>query len=129
MTKNIFIAGSGGIGEAAALLLREWSDIDLKIFLGDLNESDLRSVGDRVIGNSKKTSSVETVVMPPDGINDEMKKALLEAREEYNRLVEMEKQAEPDMVDYYVYRIKAQVEILNYLKRKLYKELAGVGQL
>ncbi len=78
MTKNIFIAGSGGIGEAAALLLREWSDIDLKIFLGDLNESDLRSVRDRVIGNSKKTSSVETVVMPLDGINDEMKKTFAE---------------------------------------------------
>lgn len=78
MTKNIFIAGSGGIGEAAALLLREWSDIDLKIFLGDLSESDLRTVRDRVTGNSKKTSSVETVVMPPDGINDEMKRAFAE---------------------------------------------------
>jgi malate/lactate dehydrogenase len=36
MMKKIFIAGSGGIGEAAALLLREWSETETEIYLGDV---------------------------------------------------------------------------------------------
>ncbi len=79
MTKNIFIAGSGGIGEAAALLLREWSEIDLKIVLGDLNEDTLRAVKARITANSKRPSPVETVVMPESGISDEMKAAFTAA--------------------------------------------------
>ena len=38
MNRKIFIAGSGGIGEAAAILIREWADFETEIFLGDINE-------------------------------------------------------------------------------------------
>jgi len=75
MTKTIFIAGSGGIGEAAALLLREWCDFETTVILGDVSEDSLRKAVELVKGNSEKTTAVETVVMSRDGINDAMKAA------------------------------------------------------
>lgn len=75
MTKTIFIAGSGGIGEAAALLLREWCDFDVTIILGDVSESNLHKAVATVTANSAKTSAVETVLMSKDGTNDAMKAA------------------------------------------------------
>ncbi len=71
MKHTIFIAGSGGIGEAAALLLREWSSIEVDLFLGDINEANLQAAKDFVLKNSKKISTVETVLMT-NGINDAM---------------------------------------------------------
>ena len=75
MTKTIFIAGSGGIGEAAALLLREWSDFETTIILGDVQEENLTKARDFVTVNSEKTTKVDTVLMSTDGINDAMKAA------------------------------------------------------
>src|SRR5688572_3056456 len=75
MTKKIFIAGSGGIGEAAALLLREWSKFETEIFLGDISENNLIKAKDFVVRNSQKTSNVETVLMTADGASDAMKSA------------------------------------------------------
>lgn len=75
MTKTIFIAGSGGIGEAAALLLREWCDFETTLILGDVSEDSLRKAVELVTGNSAKTTAVETVVMSRDGINDAMRSA------------------------------------------------------
>lgn len=75
MTKTIFIAGSGGIGEAAALLLREWCEFETTLILGDVSEDSLRKAVELVTGNSSKTTSVETVVMPREGMNDAMKAA------------------------------------------------------
>ncbi|MBP6002899.1 MAG: saccharopine dehydrogenase NADP-binding domain-containing protein [Pyrinomonadaceae bacterium] len=75
MTKTIFVAGSGGIGEAAALLLREWSEFDTNIILGDVQEDNLKNAHDFVISNSDKNSSVETVLMAKDGTNDAMNAA------------------------------------------------------
>ena len=50
---------------------------------------------------------------------EKLEEALIEARKEYNRLLEMERQADPELVDYYVYRIKAQEKILGLLKQKV----------
>ncbi len=75
MTKKIFVAGAGGIGEAAALLVREWSETDPEIILGDVSEDNLRKAKDFVCQGSEKTSKVETVVMAHEGINDGMKAA------------------------------------------------------
>ncbi|QQS33682.1 MAG: saccharopine dehydrogenase NADP-binding domain-containing protein [Acidobacteriota bacterium] len=72
MTKTIFIAGSGGIGEAAALLLREWSEFDLTLILGDISEGNLAKAKESVTSGSDKTTAVETVLMPRDGESDEM---------------------------------------------------------
>lgn len=72
MTKKIFIAGSGGIGEAAALLLREWSAFETEIFLGDVSGENLRRAKEFVVENSPKTANVETVLMAKDGANEAM---------------------------------------------------------
>ncbi|MDQ6786791.1 MAG: saccharopine dehydrogenase NADP-binding domain-containing protein [Acidobacteriota bacterium] len=75
MTKKIFIAGSGGIGEAAALLLREWSETEIEIFLGDVSEANIQNAKKLVVENSKKTSKVETVLMLPNESNEAMNSA------------------------------------------------------
>lgn len=75
MTRKIFIAGSGGIGEAAGLLLREWSEFETQIFIGDISEANLEKAKDFITKNSSKTSSIQTVLMSPEGINDAMKDA------------------------------------------------------
>ena len=75
MTKKIFIAGAGGIGEAAALLLREWSEVETEIYLGDVNPENLSKAKKFVLENSGKTSKLETVLMTPDGLSDELKTA------------------------------------------------------
>lgn len=75
MTKSIFIAGSGGIGEAAALLLREWCEFETTLILGDVQEENLAKARDFVTANSAKTTAVETVLMSPEGVNDAMRSA------------------------------------------------------
>ena len=79
MNRKIFIAGSGGIGEAAAILIREWADFETEIFLGDINQANLHKTKKFVLQNSEKTSKVETVLMSLDGVNDEMKAAFEQA--------------------------------------------------
>lgn len=79
MTKKIFIAGAGGIGEAAALLLREWSEFETEIFLGDITEEGLKKASDFVTANSSKKSKVETVLMAFEGISEPMKNAFEQA--------------------------------------------------
>ncbi len=75
MTKKIFIAGSGGIGQAAALLLREWAEFETEIFLGDISEENLAKAKDFIKQNSTKTSKVETVLMARNGATEAMKSA------------------------------------------------------
>jgi saccharopine dehydrogenase-like NADP-dependent oxidoreductase len=75
MNKKIFIAGAGGIGEAAALLLREWSEFETDIYLGDISEESLSKAKSFVEQNSKKTSTVETILMTADDLTDAMKLA------------------------------------------------------
>src|SRR5687768_17487313 len=75
MTKKIFIAGAGGIGEAAALLLREWSEFETEIFLGDVSADSLARAKDFVLQNSDKTTKVESVLMETGGVSEAMKAA------------------------------------------------------
>ena len=78
MTKKIFIAGSGGIGEAAAMLLREWSTFEVDLFLGDIDEENLRRAKEFVLKNSQKITKVETVLMPKNGVSEPMNRAFEE---------------------------------------------------
>ncbi len=75
MTHKIFISGSGGIGEAAAILLREWSSNDVDLYLGDISEGNLNKAEQFVTHLSQQSSRVEKVLMSKDGINDAMKSA------------------------------------------------------
>jgi saccharopine dehydrogenase-like NADP-dependent oxidoreductase len=75
MKKKIFIAGSGGIGEAAALLLREWSEFEIELCLGDVSEASLQTARSFVVEGSAKGSKVETVLMEREGLSDTMRAA------------------------------------------------------
>lgn len=75
MTKKIFIAGAGGIGEAAALLLRERADFEPEIFLGDVSAENLRQAKEFVLRNSQKSSKVETILMAKDAATEAMSRA------------------------------------------------------
>lgn len=75
MTKKIFIAGAGGIGEAVAILLREWADFEAELFLGDINEESLSDAKGFVTGNSAKSTPVESVLMAKDGVSPAMESA------------------------------------------------------
>lgn len=79
MTKTIFIAGSGGIGEAAALLLREWSEFETTIILGDRSEDSLAKAKAFVCDGSSKTTPVEMVLMPREGESDDLMAAFKRA--------------------------------------------------
>ncbi len=75
MSHKVFVAGAGGIGEAVALLMREWAGIEIEIYLGDVSESRLETAKQFVTHLSQKTSRVETVLMAPDGSNEQMNAA------------------------------------------------------
>lgn len=75
MLKKIFIAGSGGIGEAAGLLLREWAEYQIELFIGDISDASMAKAKEFITHNSSKTTAVNTVLMAKDGINDDMKAA------------------------------------------------------
>src|SRR5688572_4747759 len=75
MNHKIFIAGSGGIGNAVAVLLREWSKTDVDVFLGDVSEENLHKAEKFITHESAQTSRVEKVLMATGGINEAMKSA------------------------------------------------------
>jgi saccharopine dehydrogenase-like NADP-dependent oxidoreductase len=75
MKKSIFISGAGGIGEAVALIFREWAEFDVEIFLGDVSETNLLKARDFVSRGSAKTTKLETILMSTSGLNNEMKLA------------------------------------------------------
>ncbi len=75
MEHKVFFAGMGGIGEAAALLLREWTETETEFFLGDVSEENLHKTKDFVLRNSDKISRVETVLMTKNGASEAMKAA------------------------------------------------------
>lgn len=60
---KIFIAGAGGIGQAAGLLLREWADFETDLYIGDINENNLRQTKEILIAKSEKSGAVETINM------------------------------------------------------------------
>ena len=75
MSHKIFIAGTGGIGEAAALLLREWCSVEVDLFLGDISDERLHDAKQFVTQYSQKTSPVELLKMPPGEIDEPLKEA------------------------------------------------------
>lgn len=75
MSHKIFIAGSGGIGEAAAVLLREWSSREVELFMGDISDDNLHKAKQFITHLSQRTSHVEKVLMAKDGSNEAMNSA------------------------------------------------------
>lgn len=80
MTFKIFVAGAGGIGKAVALLLREWSQTDVDIYLGDVNEENVNAAVEFVLDGSERRGDVSPVLMSREGKNAEMESSFDEAQ-------------------------------------------------
>ncbi len=72
MAHKIFIAGAGGIGQAAAILLREWSENAPDIVLGDISREHLDEAAAFVLHGSESTGSLETLEMPAGEASGEL---------------------------------------------------------
>ena len=66
---KIVIAGSGGIGWAAGLILRELGDFSCDLFLGDRDLDKARKEADRIIIGSDRTGRVEAFLLPENGMS------------------------------------------------------------
>ncbi|MCZ2101464.1 MAG: saccharopine dehydrogenase NADP-binding domain-containing protein [Chitinophagales bacterium] len=69
MQANIFIAGSGGIGQAAGLILSEFDFLDAVVYFGDISQQALDRASTFVIQGCTKSAQVHTVLMPMEGSN------------------------------------------------------------
>jgi saccharopine dehydrogenase-like NADP-dependent oxidoreductase len=76
MDIKVFIAGSGGIGQAAGLILAESKSVDVELFLGDISQNALDTASDFIKEGSTKNTSIESVLMPKEGANDALLSAL-----------------------------------------------------
>ncbi len=72
--KRVVIAGSGGIGRAVGLLLREWRAEDIDLVLADASESQLQGAAEFV--DTQGRGTIDTVVIPRDGGSPELEAAL-----------------------------------------------------
>lgn len=70
---NIIIAGAGGIAEAAALILAEWSTISPTIYLGNRTLEKAQKVAQWIQQGSTKSCTVIPFLMDANAITDEMK--------------------------------------------------------
>ena len=80
MKPTILIAGAGGIGKAAALILAENPSLDCNIILGDVSDKAIAK-SERFLteGNTQKNVNISSFKMPMEGYNDDMKKAFEKA--------------------------------------------------
>ena len=61
---KVIIAGAGGIGRAAGLLLRELADFDVDIYLGDRYEAVAKNAAHWIQSDSERKEEVASFVMP-----------------------------------------------------------------
>lgn len=77
MKYNIIIAGAGGIGQAAGLILAVNETMDVQLFVGDINQSALDSTIQFIEDGSGKKNIAKGFIMPGD-MNDEFEQILQE---------------------------------------------------
>lgn len=66
---KIIIAGSGGIGWSAGLILRELGDFSCDLFLGDMDLEKAQKEAARIVGGSERSGQVEAFLLPEEGSN------------------------------------------------------------
>lgn len=69
---NIVIAGAGGIAEAVALILAEWSEVTPTLFLGDRTHSKAKKVANWIEQGVTKSIKVNSFHLAEEGLTDEM---------------------------------------------------------
>lgn len=72
--KKVVIAGAGGIGSAAALILREWGDFGVDVYLGDARLSAAENAAEWINGDSRKVGKIEPFTVPLVGTSPELEK-------------------------------------------------------
>lgn len=82
MTHRIVIAGAGGIGRAAGLLLVEWGEMDVEVWIGDAVAASARDAvewiraGATRLDGGDRAVSVHAFTMPAEGSDDAMDRVL-----------------------------------------------------
>ena len=76
MNAKIFIAGSGGIGQAAGLILSESKVMESSIFFGDISQSALDQAIHFVEKGCTGKASLTGILMPLEGSNDQLDNVL-----------------------------------------------------
>ncbi len=76
MNAKIFIAGSGGIGQAAGLILAESEVLHVELFFGDISSRAIESAENFIKEGSTKNISTYGILMPEQGSNDQLTDAL-----------------------------------------------------
>jgi len=69
---NIVIAGAGGIAEAVALILAEWSGVTPTLFVGDRLLAKAKQVAELVKESATKPCLIEPYELSEKGLTDEM---------------------------------------------------------
>ena len=70
---NIIIAGAGGIAEAAALILAEWSEVSPTIYIGNRTLEKAQRVSQWIKEGTTKSCKVVPFLLDAHAITDEMK--------------------------------------------------------
>ena len=78
MDGKIFIAGSGGIGQAAGLILSESNQVNAEIYLGDISQGAIERAIKFVSEGCGHLSKLHGVLMPMNDSNDALEAALAE---------------------------------------------------
>lgn len=79
MMDKIFIAGAGGIGRAAALLILYAQDWDCLVVLGDVSQHQLDDARQWIEKGIGKNQNLETFLMPSNGDPDAFRTVLEDA--------------------------------------------------
>lgn len=76
MNKRVFVAGSGGIGRAVGLLLRELGSMDVDLVLADISPFQTETAASFICAASDARGCVDTLLLPRDGGSAALDKAL-----------------------------------------------------
>ncbi len=76
MNKRVFIAGSGGIGRAVGLLLRELGELQVDLILGDAYIEQANSAVQFIETDSQAPGTVQAIQIPFEGMTPELAEAL-----------------------------------------------------
>lgn len=79
MNGTVFIAGAGGIGRAVGLILSTNKAMQVSIYLGDAEESTLRSAIHWIEKGAENGANITGILMSKDGLSPEMVNALQQA--------------------------------------------------
>jgi saccharopine dehydrogenase-like NADP-dependent oxidoreductase len=77
---KIVIAGAGGIGRAAGLLLAEWGDLDPQIAIGDVLAERAAEAADWIRRGATREARVEAFAMPAESSDERLEAVLREGR-------------------------------------------------